>query len=310
MSQTTCATPGLTSHTVYRSPLVLVSDCVCRPRSPSLTPEESACQNQVVLVRTGTFVHHIGTRSVVADPATVLFFNRDEGYRVSHPVPGGDRCTTLALEPETLLEILADNGGSGRASPDRPFPFTVGPVDPTVALLQRRMVAYAPFLNALEIDEMAIRLVAGAVRARYGRAAGRFLGPAAPRHKAVQRARLFIAAHFRKKLRLPDIAREAAYSPYHLCRVFKEETGLSIHRHVNRLRLMEALDALESGTELSPLAHGLGFSSHSHFSTAFRREFGTTPQAVRSSLTARDADAMRRYLQGNGYAGGPEALAS
>jgi hypothetical protein len=39
----------------------------------------------------GVYVRHLGLDQAVAEANQVLFFNAGEGYRVSHPVPGG-RC--------------------------------------------------------------------------------------------------------------------------------------------------------------------------------------------------------------------------
>jgi hypothetical protein len=35
-----------------------------------------------------------------------LFFNREEGYRVSHPVDGGDDCTAFTFRWEILVEAV------------------------------------------------------------------------------------------------------------------------------------------------------------------------------------------------------------
>ena len=45
--------------------------------------------------------------------------------------------------------------------------------------------------------------------------------------------------------------------------------------------LVDTLHRLDQGERtLSALALDLGFSSHSHFTTAFRRHFGVTPTQV------------------------------
>jgi AraC family transcriptional regulator len=94
---------------------------------------------------------------------------------------------------------------------------------------------------------------------------------------------------------------------FHLARVFKARTGFSLHAYRTQLRLRAALERvaprhgagpalrLRSGqaprrgsghggrdVDLIDIALDLGFSSHSHFTEAFRRNFGTTPSAVRN----------------------------
>jgi AraC-like DNA-binding protein len=51
------------------------------------------------------------------------------------------------------------------------------------------------------------------------------------------------------------------------------------------MRLRRALEGLaRDRTDLGDLAEGLRFSHHSHFSAAFRREFGVPPSVARSLL--------------------------
>ena len=57
---------------------------------------------------------------------------------------------------------------------------------------------------------------------------------------------------------------------------------MGVHAYRAKLRLRASLELLEAGAvDLSALAGDLGYSSHSHFSAAFRREFGVTPSAFR-----------------------------
>jgi AraC-like DNA-binding protein len=71
--------------------------------------------------------------------------------------------------------------------------------------------------------------------------------------------------------------------------VFKQEVGLPIHRWRNRLRLRIALaDVGATRGGLSELAVRLGYVSHSHFTAAFRAEFGLTPTQLRRIRSTRD----------------------
>jgi AraC family transcriptional regulator len=61
---------------------------------------------------------------------------------------------------------------------------------------------------------------------------------------------------------------------------------VTITAHRTRLRLFRALGRLPRAADLSDLALSAGFCSHSHFGTAFRRVFKTTPSRMRDELTA------------------------
>ena len=85
--------------------------------------------------------------------------------------------------------------------------------------------------------------------------------------------------------RIQDVAAEFGVSPFHLSRVFRAETGVSVHQYLLRIRMKEALSRLQAGEPLlSRLALDLGFSSHSHFTETFRRHFGESPAQVRAAL--------------------------
>jgi AraC-like DNA-binding protein len=53
------------------------------------------------------------------------------------------------------------------------------------------------------------------------------------------------------------------------------------------LRLARALDLLSQYDDLTSLSMDLGFSSHSHFTAAFRHAYGRTPAAFQRSVRLR-----------------------
>ena len=72
---------------------------------------------------------------------------------------------------------------------------------------------------------------------------------------------------------------------------------MPVHRYLTLLRLRASLDRLAGGeNNLTALALELGFSSHSHFADAFRREFGRTPSDVRRNTSHRTLREMSKNL--------------
>jgi AraC-like DNA-binding protein len=236
----------------------------------------------VVLTRSGVFVKHTGAgdrRQVVADPTRALFFNRGEPYRVSHPAPGGDDCTVLAIPAALLAEVVAEHDPAARDREDAPFGVAHAPL----------VRAGAP--SALEAEEEVLAIVRDVVRdgyaARRARAAPVTRRALAARRDLADAVRVMVATWPDAKLSLTALARAAGCSPFHLARTFRREVGIPVHQYRLRLRLALALDRLASGEDnLSALALDLGFSSHSHFATLFRRTFGAPPSAFRRTLGA------------------------
>jgi AraC family transcriptional regulator len=83
-------------------------------------------------------------------------------------------------------------------------------------------------------------------------------------------------------LTLALLAEESGYSRTHFLRMFRGATGQSPHRYLLELRLKKAESMLASRSlSLVDIALACGFSSHAHFSTAFRSRYGLSPAAYR-----------------------------
>jgi AraC family transcriptional regulator len=81
---------------------------------------------------------------------------------------------------------------------------------------------------------------------------------------------------------MDEIAREVAVQPAHLARVFQRYFRVPIGAYVRRLRLEWAARQLVRSSEpLASLALAAGFADQSHFTRAFKRYSGLTPDAYR-----------------------------
>ena len=63
---------------------------------------------------------------------------------------------------------------------------------------------------------------------------------------------------------------------------------MPLHRYHLRARMAAALDeVLDSSRDLTTVGIALGFSSHSHFSAAFKQAYGQTPLEFQRSAGVR-----------------------
>jgi AraC family transcriptional regulator of arabinose operon len=86
---------------------------------------------------------------------------------------------------------------------------------------------------------------------------------------------------------LASLARACQLSPSRFAHLFQEEMGISPIRALRQMRLRQAALHLQfSAYSVEAIASMTGFSSLSHLSREFRREFGVSPRAYR---TAHDA---------------------
>src|SRR5688572_4063526 len=92
-------------QSLLTTPTVIVRDVYCPGSFRHPSAEEHATATQLVFPYRGAYVRHLGRDEAVAEANQVLFFNEGEGYRVSHPVPGGDASLTLIIGDEQLGEL-------------------------------------------------------------------------------------------------------------------------------------------------------------------------------------------------------------
>ena len=256
--------PEFVVETIPLSPSVTIkhTDCLGTHRHPSA--EEWSPTTQLVFPYRGVYVRHVGREQSVADANQMLFFNAGEGYRVSHPVPNGDASLTLMID-ETQLDELA---------PKDVFRRQRLRIDPEtqamVALLCHRLRA-----DPLETETLALTLAHRAL----GRPISTSVTPR--KQKLIDRAKLVIASDPARRWTLGEIAAELSVSPVHLTQVFQQVEGVPLYRYQLRLRLARALELLPKYDDLTALSLDLDFSSHSHFTAAFRQLYGHSPSAFR-----------------------------
>jgi AraC-like DNA-binding protein len=102
----------------------------------------------------------------------------------------------------------------------------------------------------------------------------------------VDRIKLTLSGDLARRWTLQEIAKDVGGSPVYLTQVFQRVEGVPLYRYQLRLRLARALDLMGQYDDLSALSLDLGFSSHSHFSAAFRRAYGRSPTAFRRTALA------------------------
>ncbi len=278
---------GIDIRWLFDGQLVRLNRWRCRETATGLTGERRQFWSVIGFVHGGAYELRSPRGSVLVDPMKVAFLNSFEAYQTRHPCGCGDHGTSLIIREDVLREI----GSRYRPALCEPakasFPMPAGPC-PT-----RAFVRYRRLLDRLEAgggidpvrtEEAALRVADEILAASFSAGPPPLPGRRSVRRDLAEDLRRLLGRTFREPVHLAHLARELETSPFHLCRVFREETGESIHRYLTRLRLRAAVEALGRGEkDLSGLAFDLGFSSHSHFSHSFRREFGVPPSKFRPS---------------------------
>jgi AraC family transcriptional regulator len=265
------------------SDTVTVWDVLCRGARKHESDEECAIATHVVFPYRGVYVHHVGRAESVAEANQVIFINGNEPYRVSHPVDGGDSALSVGVSEAALFELTPREylRRNGRAAFNRSRLRVGAETQALTALLRHRLDRGA--IEDLEAESLTLTLLRSALGAGTSPAVASGPGP----QKLADRAKLVLSADLSRRWTLAAIASEVGGSPVYLTQVFQQREGMPLYRYQLRLRLARALALLGDRDDLTSLALELGFSSHSHFSAAFRQAYGQTPSAFQRSARIR-----------------------
>ncbi len=264
------------------SPVARVHDVDCRGACRHRSAEECASHTHFVFPYRGLYLRHVGSELSVADANHVLFFNEAQSYQVSHPIHGGDASLVVSLATPLLEELVPGSLLQGRT----PVTFNQqhlridARTQALVMLLKHSLRNGA--IEPLEAEGLALTMVSRAIGPRTARTPGATYA----RRRLVDRVKVLLAGDLSRRWTLAQIAAEIRGSPVYLTQVFQQVEGLPLYRYQLRLRLARALDLIVQRGDLSALAQDLGFSSHSHFSAAFRQAYGMTPAQFRDGVGA------------------------
>ena len=279
-------TAGVASVTpLLSTPTLSVGEFHCPPGDASWhETNRIGDRAHVVFPRWSVLIRQLGRESVLATPNHAMLYNADQHYRRELQHELGDESVFVELAKETLEQLAGDDRLHATHVPTgrRDLPAPAPARAPSARPLLRRARGRGAGLQA---------------RAVGPRAPGRPRRPSRERTNADHRelaesAKSEIASDLSVRRSLGELARKLHTSPFHLARVFRAETGFTLAGYRQALRLRAALERLPGNDrDLSALALELGFSSHSHFTASFTREFGVPPTAVkdprRSPRTAR-----------------------
>ena len=95
----------------------------------------------------------------------------------------------------------------------------------------------------------------------------------------------FVDENYMHKIRLSDFAEAEGFSMSYLSHFIKSTLNQSFQEYVNSVRVNCACKLISGGEEkLTAVCIASGFSDYRYFSSAFKRQFGMTPEQYKLSL--------------------------
>jgi AraC-like DNA-binding protein len=250
-----------------------------------------------VFPRTSLWVRHAGGRDFVADPSVALFYNDGQEYSRRAISPQGDSCDYVDVDLGALRQAIGAYDPAGADHPTHVFRHARCASDRVSDWRHRVVDRYTRTVadaDPLLVEEMLVGILDRLLRLAYTLPCAT---PPPAGEDVVEQVRGILGANLGRGITLSQLARVTGNSPFRLCRLFRRSTRTTIHGYLSELRLRTALRRLaDPRIDLSALALDLGYSTHSHFTNAFRRQYGVVPSAVRG-LSARGCAELMLCMQ-------------
>ena len=101
----------------------------------------------------------------------------------------------------------------------------------------------------------------------------------------IRKAKEFIRANYKKKIKLEDISKVVYLSPYYLSHIFKKEVGFTLFEYLTKVRIEEAKRLFENTPwNATRISFEVGCSDQSYFSKVFKKIEGMSPSDYRKRM--------------------------
>jgi AraC family transcriptional regulator len=284
-----CVDPALGAHVFLQTRQVAAGSSSCAADHPQFTQGSGPHTCFYIAFHRTSVALKIGDAAAeVLTPNSVSLHNIGESYSRKHVGHEGDECDWIAIAPALLENICAEMGMMAVDSA-RPFPFATSPISAALFFAQRKIFAALSDSGRTADPRQHEQAALGLVKQVIAEAmtfwgvctrARRQPRPTCQRRRVqiIEQAKAILAQEYSTDLSLADLANTLHRSAAHLSRLFRATTGFKLSDYRQDLRLRRGLLLLEeSNLDIGDIAIRVGFASHSHFTSAFNRRFGSNP---------------------------------
>ncbi len=88
----------------------------------------------------------------------------------------------------------------------------------------------------------------------------------------------YINEHLSEQITLDFLAEKFYINKYHLCKIFKKNTGYTLSQYINHKRILLVRELHQGGQSLMEASTNAGFNNYSHFYRMYVKKTGMTPK--------------------------------
>lgn len=218
-----------------------------------------------------------GDRHVIG-PGDMIVLNPEEAHAGGPPDDGRWSCRAMYPSPDLIRRDAWFGTDVIR--------------DPQVMALLRRFHRLSRTPGSSSLDrEACLATGLGLLTSRHAMPVRPLRAPGRE-PRAVRLVMAFLDEHATDDVTLDDLASHAGLTSFHLCRVFRQATGMTPHGYQIQVRIRRARAMLLAGYPIATVAVETGFWDQAHLTRHFTRVIGLTP----GQYTRRPLRRMLRLL--------------
>ncbi len=281
------------TNVVFENERISIAQYRCWPDSKLWHNENQVGERaELAFPRLAVSIWQERKHNSVASPNEVVLYDAHTKYTRQSIDPRGDLCEILAFKPAMMEEIACSVGLPTTKSASRLFRHATAPCTSRHFFWQRSLFLYLVKNRTPDpvfVEEAAITIAKNVLLEAanfYSQRNERSQKHTSRRNRELANAAAeFVSRNHQNPISLEEIASNCGCSVFHLCHVFRANRGISVYQYLLKFRLRSAVSEIRGKHErkvaLNRIASDYCFASHSHFSSAFFKQFGLNPSRFR-----------------------------
>jgi AraC family transcriptional regulator len=215
----------------------------------------------VTMVRQGHYCRKLGRRTNNYQAGSLAFLQTNDSHTDSYAP--GSKCLHAVIPSEVELRLTRDFSIQGRGQ----IPASLSA---RFSIALQREFRHTDSDSPLIVEALLFDLVSRHLDIVRDRSSAR------PRWLGLLLD--YLDDTFEQEWSLRNMAAEMGVHPVYLCRIFSEHFDCTLGEYIRKQRVLRAWQLLAIGdAPVAEIAFGSGFADQSHFTRAFKKQFGITP---------------------------------
>jgi AraC family transcriptional regulator len=275
-------------HILFSSDYYEICDFKCLCNECTRSKREYNEHLSLCITRSGNFYYNAFRAKLDTYTGSILVSKPGYDYTVTHPGNLPDECTIIIFKKafyEDIEEQLQLKAHWFFTNKD--IQSLLLKTSPQLEQLHYSLLRAAKQISPgkLEMDSLVMEILEEVLLRFTNYEMPQALPARLKKHHLVtiEKAKQYLNENLTKNISLEELARHCCISPFHFSRIYKTFTGYPVYQYLQLMRLKHAEMLLSTALPVADIAFQSGFNSIDYFSSAFKKQYKSSPSAFRTN---------------------------